>query len=246
MLRVPLTTSVASEEAPAVHDRPRAEWSYLGRVPYRRALALQHALRDALLTGRGHPTLLLLEHPATVTLGRRAGLADLRLSPDELADRGVDVIRSDRGGQATFHGPGQLVGYPILPLEALRLGPRAYVVQLAEALRAMLAFHGIEAVWREEAPGLWVQEAKIAAFGVHVHHGVTTHGFALNVQPELSAFDLIVPCGRPGALTTSMAVLRGELWLLDALAGELAAAIGRQLGLELRPVAAETVLARAG
>jgi len=229
-----------------VHDVSRAEWSYLGRVPYRRALALQHALRDALLAGRGQSALLLLEHPPTVTLGRRAGPEDLRLTIDELVARGVDVVRSDRGGQATFHGPGQIVGYPILALDALHLGPRAYVLQLAEALRTVLAFHSIDAEWREDAPGLWVKDAKIAAFGVHVHHGVTTHGFALNVQPELTAFDLIVPCGRPEAHTTSMAVLRGELWLLDALAAEVAQAVARQFGLELRHVAAEALLARTG
>lgn len=224
----------------------RAEWAWLGRVPYGRALSLQHALRDALLAGEGHPTLLLLEHPPTVTLGRRAGAADLRHPPAELVERGVDVIRSDRGGQATFHGPGQLVGYPILDLRALHLGSREYVQRLSEVLREVLAVHSVDATWRADAPGLWVGAAKIAAFGVHVHHGVTTHGFALNVQPELTAFDLIVPCGQPEAHTTSMAELRGDLWLLDAVAAEVAEAFGRRFQLKLRPVPADVLLAQAG
>lgn len=222
----------------------RADWAWLGRVPYRRALALQHALREALLVGQGQPTLLLLEHPPTVTLGRRAGEGDLRRPPGELAEQGVDVVRADRGGQATFHGPGQLVGYPILSLAELRMGSREYVQGLADVLGEVLAIHSIVATWRDDAPGLWVGDAKIAAFGVHVHRGITTHGFALNVQPELTAFDLIVPCGQPEAHTTSMAALRGELWLLHALAAELAALFARRFGLKMRQVDAETLLDR--
>lgn len=222
------------------------DWAWLGRVAYRRALALQHGIRAAILEDRGRETLLLLEHPPTVTLGRRGGDADLRFSRDVLMARGVEVIETDRGGQATAHGPGQLVGYPIVDLRRRGLGAREYVQRLAGALRAVLAVHGVDAAWRDDAPGLWVGDAKIVAVGVHVHRGVTTHGFALNVQPDLSTFALIVPCGRPDAQATSMAAVCGESESVDALAEEVAAAIAAALGLEPRRLAAEVLLARAG
>lgn len=221
-------------------------WAYLGRVPYEKALALQLALRERLLSGEGQPTLLLLEHPPTVTLGRRAKTTDLRVPEDELAARGVDLVRSDRGGLITYHGPGQLVGYPIVDLSKLGLGVHEYVSRLSEGVQHTLRRHNIEAHWSEERPGLWLEDAKIASFGVHVHHNVTTHGFALNVQLELSAFDMIVACGHTGAGVTSMASLRGELWCLDHLATELAEGLGESLGLTPRPCEREEVWAQCG
>lgn len=217
-------------------DTPRyLEWAYLGRVPYEDALRQQHERRDGVLRGEEAPLLMLLEHEPTVTLGRRGSISDLRLPPEELAARGVRVIETDRGGLATYHGPGQLVGYPIVQLRDLRLGTRDYVHRLAEALESVLRAHGILADWYEDEPGLWVRGAKIASFGIHVHAGVTTHGFALNVQPELSAFDMIVPCGKAETAVTSMAATRGELWSLEALAGEVAEEIASVLALRARP-----------
>ena len=210
----------------------RLLWSWLGRVPYASGLALQHARRDAVLAGRSEPILLLLDHEPTVTLGRRGTQADLRVASEELAARGIQVVKTDRGGLATYHGPGQLVGYPILQLRELRLGTRDYVVALADALAAVLRGHNIDAEWYEDHPGLWVGGEKIASFGIHVHAGVTTHGFALNVQPELAAFESIVPCGFAGAATTSMASIRGELWILGAIAEAVAEALASVLGLE--------------
>ncbi len=206
-------------------------WQYLGLVPYREAFAQQIATRDKLIVSEINPRLLLLEHPPVVTMGRRGSLTDLRVPEDELSSRGVDLVRSDRGGLLTYHGPGQLVGYPIVDLSRLGLGVHDYVQRLSQALQTVLAHHGVDAQWSEDRPGLWVGNSKIASFGVHVHHNVTTHGFALNVQPELAAFDLIVACGHASADVTSVAALRGELCSMEDIAREIAAAVSDSLGM---------------
>jgi lipoyl(octanoyl) transferase len=165
---------------------------------------LQERLRADLLAGVGPETLLLLEHAPVVTFGRSARAEHLRVPPAELARRGVALAQATRGGDVTYHGPGQLVGYPIV---RLRGGVIGHMTAMARALAALLATYGIDARWRRETPGLWVGDAKICAFGVHVRGRATVHGFALNVAPDLGAFDLIVPCGIAGARTTSMAAL---------------------------------------
>jgi lipoyl(octanoyl) transferase len=167
-----------------------------------------------------------------ITLGRSAKAQNVLASAEELARRGVAVHAASRGGDVTYHGPGQLVGYPIL---RLRGGVVAHVEAMARGLAALLASFGVEARWRRDTPGLWVgapatPPAKICAFGVHVRHRVTMHGFALNVTTALDAFDLIVPCGLRDARVTSIAALTGAAPTPAELAPRAAAALGDAFG----------------
>ena len=159
-----------------------------------------------------------------ITLGRSADPAHVLASSGELARRGVAVAQASRGGDVTYHGPGQLVGYPVV---RLRGGVVGHLRAMADGLAAVLAELGITARWRREAPGLWVerdgQRAKICAFGVNVQHRITVHGFALNVSSDLDAFRLIVPCGLRGVETTSIQQLTGTTPSLEALADRVAA-----------------------
>jgi lipoyl(octanoyl) transferase len=190
----------------ATGARRETRWSWLGRVGYEPAAALQRRVRDALARGDGPERLLLLEHDPVYTLGRNAVASDVLLGPAELAARGVAVAESDRGGQVTYHGPGQLVGYPILDLNPDRRDVRRYVRDLSAAIVATLAELGVEASAGEgERIGVWVGPRKIASIGVHLARWRTTHGFALNVDPDLGHFGGIVACGLPSAATTSVA-----------------------------------------
>lgn len=200
-------------------------WRWLGRVRFAPAAALQERLRADLLAGRGPETVLLLEHEPVITLGRSARPEHVHLPEPELARRGIDLVRTSRGGDVTYHGPGQLVGYPIV---RLRSGVVGHMTAMARALGAVLAEQGIDARWRRDAPGLWVGDAKICAFGVHVQQRVAIHGFALNVAPDLAAFDLIVPCGIAGVRTTSME----KLGLAPPPLPELAARVAVRLAAE--------------
>jgi lipoyl(octanoyl) transferase len=184
----------------------RTSWTYLGRVPYAATAALQVELREALRRGEGPERLLLLEHEPVFSLGRNATAADVLWSAEELAQHGVEVQPTDRGGQVTFHGPGQLVGYPILDLNPDRRDIRRYVRDLQEVLVRTLADFGVTATGGEgERIGVWVATRKIASIGVHLSRWRTTHGFALNVAPELALFGGIVACGMPSVDMTSIA-----------------------------------------
>jgi lipoyl(octanoyl) transferase len=222
-------------------------WRWLGRVPFAAVAREQERLRELVLRGDGPETLLLCEHPPVVTLGRSANPANVLASRDELARRGVDVQAASRGGDVTYHGPGQLVGYPIV---RLRGGVIGHVTAMARAIAAVLGELGIDARWRRETPGLWLAGdnseggagsaggAKICAFGVHVHRRVAIHGFALNVSGALEGFDVIVPCGLPAARTTSIAaaIAAGRsVPPLHVLASRVAGALGRELGVPFLP-----------
>ncbi|HRC87123.1 MAG TPA: lipoyl(octanoyl) transferase LipB, partial [Thermoanaerobaculia bacterium] len=181
-------------------------WGFLGRVPYREALERQLATRDALKRGAGPEHLFLLEHPHVYTLGRNAGDQDILASTRWLAERGAEVVTTDRGGQVTYHGPGQLVGYPILNLSPDRRDIRRYVRDLAEVLVATLGDYGLAAQPGEEQAliGVWVGKRKVASIGVHLSRWLTTHGFALNVSTDLRYFGAIVPCGLRGVEMASI------------------------------------------
>jgi lipoyl(octanoyl) transferase len=202
-------------------------WRWLGRVPFAPVAALQERLRADLLAGAGPPTLLLLEHTPVVTLGRSAQPGHVHLSAAELARRGIDLVHASRGGDVTYHGPGQLVGYPVVPL---RQGVVGHMAAMARAVAGVLAELGIEARWRRDAPGLWVGDAKICAVGVHIRRRVAIHGFALNVAADLSGFDLIVPCGIAGVQTTSIEALGRSAPPLEDLAARVAARLGAETG----------------
>lgn len=194
-----------------MESRRRTAWTDLGRIEYAAASRLQVEVRDALRRNAGPERLLLLEHPAVFTLGRNADAADLIWRDAELAARGVAVHECDRGGQVTYHGPGQLVGYPILDLRPDRRDVRRYVRDLQRSLVLTLADFGVEAEGGEgERIGVWVGGAKIASIGIHLSRWITTHGFALNVHPELAHFDGIVACGLPGVPMTSIAKVSGR------------------------------------
>ena len=175
-------------------DEP-VDLALLGQVGYLDAFALQRELVAERQTGRGRDTLLLLEHPPVYTLGKRASADNVLLTPAQLDARGIEVVEVDRGGDVTYHGPGQLVGYPIIALAGVR-SVVDYVRALEQVLITALARLGVDAQRVPDSTGVWVGEEKVAAIGVRVASGgITSHGFALNVAPALRDFAGIVPCG---------------------------------------------------
>jgi lipoyl(octanoyl) transferase len=183
---------------------------YLGRTDYTTALKLQQTLVHLVKDGRIGHTLLLLEHPPVITLGRNAGAENIVASRDFLAGQGIELFETDRGGDVTFHGPGQLVGYPIFDLRGFepRIGAVEFVRKTEEALIRTCGDLGVPTQRVTGLTGVWTENepsAKIAAIGVHISRGVTSHGFALNVSTNLDYFKLIVPCGLAGKPVTSLA-----------------------------------------
>ncbi|HEY8199658.1 MAG TPA: lipoyl(octanoyl) transferase LipB [Candidatus Limnocylindrales bacterium] len=188
------------------------EW--LGRIDYRAAWARQHALLDARAAGAAPDTLLLLEHPAVLTLGRQADPSFVRASLGELAERGVELLRVERGGEVTYHGPGQLVAYPIVRLADRGILLRPFVRALEAAMTETCASYRVEAGRRDGQPGCWVDPSgsaprKIGALGIRIERGISYHGIALNVTTDLAGFELIDPCGMPGVAVTSIAAEAG-------------------------------------
>ena len=183
---------------------------YLGIVPYQRALKLQQGLAQARAEGRIGDVLLLLQHPPVFTIGRFRGGVDITAPPETLARLGIAVFHANRGGGITHHGPGQLVGYPIINLGENGLGVREYVGKLEETIMKLLLALGIQGQTIAEYPGVWVGEKKICSIGIHVSHHVTTHGFALNVNNELRYFEYARPCGLPGQVMTSVSEVLGH------------------------------------
>ena len=184
----------------------------LGRVAYAEAMALQRALVDSRVAGHVNDVLLVVEHPHVLTLGVRggAGWAHILAGADQLAARGVEVHETGRGGDVTYHGPGQIVGYPIIDLKPDRCDVHRYVRDLEEVLIRTAGDYGIVA---ERVPGLtgvWVDNDKLAAIGVRIARWVTSHGFAFNVSTDLDYFNLIVPCGIAGRGVTSLDGLVGR------------------------------------
>jgi len=191
--------------------RYRALWTDLGIVGYAQAMELQSSLAKRAGTPGAPGWVLFLEHPPVVTLGRsmrREGSGPaLRAPREELISRGIQVVQSDRGGKATLHCPGQLVCYLIMNLGRLRLGVKRYVRCLERVVADSVAEFGIKAGLNPDRPGVWSGGAKLAAVGIRVARGVTTHGFALNLDPDLSMFGLIVPCGMEEGRVTSFRAL---------------------------------------
>jgi lipoyl(octanoyl) transferase len=201
------------------HSSRPVHWSFLDRVPYTEAVELQHSLRESVKRG-GPDHLLLLEHPHVYTLGRNASEEDILMPPEWLRAKGIEISECDRGGQVTYHGPGQLVGYPIVNLSPDRRDVRRYVRDVQEVLIRTLAEYGIRAEPRDGQAfvGVWVGEEKIASIGVHLSRWVTTHGFALNVSTDLSYFAGIIPCGLHAVRMTSIERLTGSAPTLPEIA----------------------------
>jgi len=217
----------------------------LGLVPYAEALALQLRLREARQADEIPDTLLLLEHPAVYTRGRRSTPDELPLREAFYAAQGIEIVDVDRGGRVTYHGPGQLVGYPIM-----RIGDIiGYLRTMEHAIVSALAQEGIEAQGACERPtGVWTGGAKIASIGVHVSRRVTTHGFAVNAENDLEPFEWIVPCGLQGVRITSIAQQSGRAHNLadfrELMAAEFARAFERR-ACEVAPEQLDGALATA-
>lgn len=209
--------------------------AHLGLVPYSIALELQRDLARRRITGEiDEDVLLLLEHPPVVTLGRTAREAHILSSPERLRARGVEVYEVERGGDVTFHGPGQLVGYPILDLKRHRKDLHWYLRQVEETLIVALSEVGIEAERNSGYTGVWTGGRKIASIGVHARDWVTWHGFALNVTTDLSYFDLIVPCGIAQVQMTSVTRELGTDFSVNRMSDIVARAFGQVFTLESR------------
>ncbi len=210
---------------------------YLGRIDYATALALQQRLVELRHQQQIPDTLLLLEHPPVLTLGRNAHRLNILASDELLASRGVEIVETNRGGDVTYHGPGQLVGYPILDLRAAtpRMGAIDYVRNLEEVLIRTCAEFQLLTERVSGRTGVWtraggsIPEKKIAAIGVHISRGITSHGFAFNITPDLADFNWIVPCGIADRAVTSLEqetqLDTGQLQLED-----MANRVGRQFG----------------
>ena len=249
----------ASSEA--AHGRLESHW--LGRIEYGRAWSLQKRLAAARADDRIEDQLLLLEHPAVVTLGRTSDPSHILASSEELVARGIDIVRVERGGEVTYHGPGQLVAYPILALGRRGLLVRPLVRALEDAMIETCRAMGVAAERRDGHPGCWIESdgpapRKIGALGLRVERGVSYHGIALNVSVDLHDFELIDACGMPGVVSTSIAAERGSgepptTGSVQAAAGVFATALATRLGVEgataladvrSDPTAAITVLER--
>jgi lipoyl(octanoyl) transferase len=209
----------------------------LGTVAYREAAALQEALRARVRDGELPDVLLLLEHPPVYTLGRRSEPGDLPMGEEFWRARGIDVVRTPRGGKLTYHGPGQLVGYPIMHASDVV----AYIRAMEAAIVAALAAEGLRSRGRDhEGPqftGVWVEDRKIASIGVHLSKGVSAHGFAVNVDNDVEPFHQVVACGLPGVRMTSLALETGRRGRLAPFCAGMAEAYAAAHGRRARPVA---------
>ena len=208
-----------------------------GTVRYSEGLRVQESCRDRVKSGASGYLVLLQHHPV-ITNGRFAGDDNFSATRKLIEERGVEIYRTDRGGDLTYHGPGQLVAYPIIPLRQFKLRPRSYIHLLEESLIKTLTAYCIGAVRKPGYPGVWVvarggaagRAAKIASIGVSVKNGITSHGCALNVNTDLSYFSLIVPCGIPGVEITSMNKTLGKEVAIDEVAGTFSRIFTESLG----------------
>jgi lipoyl(octanoyl) transferase len=214
-------------------SRPPVRSCWLGSVPYQRAWDRQRSLVEEVRSGAAPDTLLLLEHPHVFTMGRKALAEHVLWDESERRVREVELIWSDRGGDATYHGPGQLVGYPILDLAANGLDLLEYLRGLEASLISYLAELGITGGAVPGLTGVWVGDAKVAAIGVKFNGGVVSHGFALNLTTDLDYFGGIVPCGIVDRTVTSVAALTGRRIPVEEAAHRYAAHFSRVLGLEV-------------
>jgi lipoyl(octanoyl) transferase len=209
----------------------------LGTVEYRKAAELQESLRERVIARELPDLLLLLQHPRVYTLGRRSEPADLPFGPDFWRARGIDVVQTPRGGKLTYHGPGQLVGYPIMHATDIP----AFVRAMEAAIVSALADEGIESRGRDhEGPaytGVWVEDRKIASIGVHVSRGVSAHGFAINVDNDVEPFHQVTACGLPGVRMTSVALETARHGRFECVRRRVAYAYAEAHGMRQRIVA---------
>jgi len=229
---IPIATDVSEASGDLGPPLPAYD---LGRVPYRAALAFQRRAVEARASGKAPDVLYLMEHDPVITVGRAGNDSNLRLSAAEYQLRGVEVVAVERGGDVTYHGPGQLIGYPVVALDALPCGRdlHRYLRDLEEGIiRTLLAF-GLKAERRPPYTGVWVGSQKVAAIGVAVRKWIAFHGFALNVDPNLAHFDWIHPCGIRHLGVGSLASLLGTAPSREEVAARIAESFSEVWG---RPV----------
>ncbi len=211
-------------------------------MSYGRAAELQHRLLELRCREIIDDILLILEHPPTITLGKFGKMDNVLVDEQEMSRRGVTLCPSDRGGDATFHCPGQLVIYPIMNLKTRGGELRRYLYELEEVAICTLASYGIGATRWTEHPGIWVDGKQIGAIGLRISRGVSMHGLALNVKPDLASFDVINLCGLPGKQATSMQLELHKNISIAAVAGRLKKYFGSVFQVGLEPISAEQVI----
>lgn len=205
----------------------------LGRIEYADAATVQERMIPLRVDGRIPDTLLLLEHPHVITMGRNSSAEHVLVGEDRRRQMGIDLHEAGRGGDVTYHGPGQVVGYPILRLEGERRDAHRYLRDLEEVLIRTLRTWDLEGQRDPDHTGVWVGGAKVAAIGVRLTKWVTSHGFALNVQPDLTYFGTIVPCGIRDREVTSLRQLLGKPVAMDVVEDRLVEAFGEVFGLRM-------------
>jgi lipoate-protein ligase B len=218
-------------------------WLDLGLIPYAPAFAIQAQVLQARMEGRLPTTIILQENPPTFTIGRSGSRTNILLSPDELAQRGIEVLEVNRGGDVTYHGPGQLIVSPLLYLGDVDLNANQYLHRLEDPLIELLAGYDIQASKKPDYPGVWVAGKKIGAVGIAVKHGYTFHGFSLNVTLDLAPFDLINPCGVVRMPMTSMERVLKRPVLMAEIKARLRQAIAHTFRLDLQDVTWATLQA---
>lgn len=189
----------------------------LGLVPYREALVLQENLRAMRISGKVDDHILLLEHPPVFTIGKRDSGADFLSTRETIAAEGIDIVKTDRGGKITYHGPGQLVCYFICGLEGLGYSVKEFVAALEELSIEFLSGYGISASRDGEYPGIWIGKNKIVAIGLHISEGVTMHGIAININCDLKPYRHICACGiKDRGVTSMLALIKRDIDMADA------------------------------
>jgi lipoyl(octanoyl) transferase len=211
----------------------------LGRLPYAEGVEVQDRIRSARQDGALPDALVLLEHDPVYTKGRRTAASDLPMGEDWYRTQGIEVAETTRGGRVTYHGPGQLVGYPIMKIGDVI----AFVRTMESAVIAALADEGVEARVREGLTGIWVGDRKIGSIGVHVSRGVTMHGFAVNVDCDLQPFEWIVPCGIEGVRMTSLLAETGRTGAMRCFRKRMAWRFAEAFGLRQRIVTPDRLIA---
>ncbi|MFC1669477.1 lipoyl(octanoyl) transferase LipB [Spirochaetota bacterium] len=216
-----------------MHKSNKLIWKHLGLISYGDALDIQEKLRDRLICDENKMFLLTLEHPRTITMGRTSLKEEVLLSENELEQKNIELHLTSRGGKCTCHAPGQLVVYPILDIKKLGIGVDTLVRTLESSMINYLDGVGIKACRDKRNPGVWVNDSKIGYIGINIHRGITSHGFALNLNTDLSIFSYIIPCGMDGVDSISVHKLKGSSASVKEASGEIAREVSVLLGLEL-------------
>jgi len=211
----------------------KAYWLDLGYLPYLPAFDIQEVVYAARLENLLPSVIILQENPPTFTIGRAGSRENLLVSTEELARRGIEILEVNRGGDITYHGPGQIIASPLFYLGDVNLNANAYLHRLEDVLIQLLSGYGIEAEKQPEQPGVWVGGEKIGAVGIAVRHGYTFHGLSLNVNLDLSPYDLINPCGIPQMQVTSMQQLLNRSTPLESVKDQLKQQFSQVFGMEI-------------